>query len=631
MAFRNLTRLFRAEPTHPASPATARQTSTRSVAMMDDHGAASERNAAVEQMPDGLALRQLAGLGNEAVPGVASNDPSSARGRIARLIDAGSIDMAALLAAYGSCDALLSIAAACTDESHVSSVLAAVDDPQRITSLVTDGSTSRVRQLAARRIEDPAELKRLLRLLRGKDKNVYKIVKDKCDALRAEELRVVQIASSTEAACATLERLSHRLYDALYAASLRISMDEWQALEPVADPSLVARAHAAIGACRAVIGAHERQIDERAARHAHHAAEQAARQEDAARVAARDAVVAAERREADAVLATQNQALQATQAAATAEREAAQAAKLKQLTGLIARTNAALRDGDTGRAAGMRRALESKLPNAPDVPAYITRQVQQLDDKLGELKQWKDYAVAPKRLELIADMEALIGSSEAPQALADRIKQLQEEWKTISKGIVSEAEEDWQRFHQASQAAYQPCRDYFEAQAQLRRNNLDARRRILERVKSFENALDPAHPDWRAVAAVLREAPQEFRRPTPVDRAAGRELQEEFDAVLARLRERVEAWYAQNALEKRALIERARAMLDKADPREAIDGIKHLQLLWKNVGSAEHREEQRLWEEFRAQCDAVFAKRQKAITEHAAGLDVNKTAAVCPM
>ena len=64
----------------------------------------------------------------------------------------------------------------------------------------------------------------------------------------------------------------------------------------------------------------------------------------------------------------------------------------------------------------------------------LTRQLQQLsDEKLNELKQWKDYAVAPKRIELSEAMEALIGSSDEPQVLANRIKALQQEWQTISK------------------------------------------------------------------------------------------------------------------------------------------------------------------------------------------------------
>ena len=161
---------------------------------------------------------------------------------------------------------------------------------------------------------------------------------------------------------------------------------------------------------------------------------------------------------------------------ARAERLAAEALALRQLAALIGKANGALRDGNTGRAAGLRHAIEEKLPALPAVPAHLASQVQQLDLKLNELKEWKDYAVAPKRAELIEEMTALIGASYRPQALADRIKQLQEDWKTISKGIISDSAADWQRFQQASAAAYQPCREYFEAQAKQRQANLEKRK-----------------------------------------------------------------------------------------------------------------------------------------------------------
>src|SRR5260221_11951700 len=114
-------------------------------------------------------------------------------------------------------------------------------------------------------------------------------------------------------------------------------------------------------------------------------------------------------------------------------------------------------------------------------------------------------------------MEEFIGSEEAPKALADRIKRLQEEWKTISKGIVSDAAADWERFHQASQAAYQPCREYFEAQARVRQQNLDNRKALLERLTAFETTQNADNPDWRLLASVLREARQERPQHFPVD------------------------------------------------------------------------------------------------------------------
>jgi hypothetical protein len=568
-------------------------------------------------------LRTRAGLS----PGTSLPGDRSAQERVAQLIDAGAIDFSELCASAGDSSAVLSVAALCADPAYLSQALDSIGDPERLASLALDGSPSRVRQLAAQRIEDPAKLKHLLKQVREKDKSVYKILKQKCDVLRAEERRIAQIEDDVIAACASLERHAQRIYDAIYEPSFRHFNARWETLEAQAVPEIRDRAHRAIERCRGVIAGHLRQLADQAAEETNRAAREAARQEALAQAQAETL----RRNEAAALAAAEANAIREAEEKARAERLAAEALLLRQIGGLIAKAHGELRDGNTGRAAGLRRAIEEKQQSAAAMPPHLARQVQQLDAKLNELKEWKDYAVAPKRLELIEQMEALIGSSEAPKAVAERIKVLQEEWRTISRGVLSDSEADWQRFHQASESAYQPCREYFDAQAKMRRANLEKRKEVLQRFLAFEAAQSGEKPDWHAVAAVLREARQEWRGHFPVDREAGVALQEQFDAAVSRLQARLDAWHAQNVADKKSLIQRAQALRAKEDGREAVDAVKHLQLKWNEVGAVPRDQEQPLWNEFREQCDAIFQRRQQAYAEHTAGLEANRrqAAAIC--
>jgi hypothetical protein len=150
---------------------------------------------------------------------------------------------------------------------------------------------------------------------------------------------------------------------------------------------------------------------------------------------------------------------------------------------------------------------------------------------------------------------------------------------------------------------------------------------VLERLRTFEAAHSDDHPDWRAIATALREAPREWRGHSPVERGAVRAIQEEFDAILGRLQTRLDAWYAQNAADKQALVQRAQELLAKEDSRDAVDGVKRLQQQWKAIGSARRDQEQQLWMAFREQCDAVYQKRQQAHSEYTATLEANKSQA----
>ncbi len=644
-AMKPLTQLFRAAPPSPATleaQVAALEGGSPELIIATALGEGDEtlRAAAVSKLPDGEVLRKLAGLSAAAAAdplGVARTASSVERApsalervaheRIAQLVDAGTIDFTELRA-VGDGAALLSVAGLCSDQKYLAAMLASINDLQQVATLVTEGSSSRIRQLAAQRIEDPAELTRLLKLARDKDKSVYKILKQKHDALRAEEERIAQVESDVNGSCASLEHISQRVYDANYAASFEYYQAQWRKVEALAAPEIRERARLAIDRCRMVIDGHLQQLAEQAAEASRHAAQLAAREASREAAVAQAAEEAQRRSEAEALAAAEAAKVREAEEKARVERLAAEAAALRRIGGLIGQVNTAIREGNTGRAAGLRRAIDEKLPTAPVVPAYLGKQVQQLDAKLNELKQWKDFAVAPKRAELIAEMEGLIGSSEAPQALADRIKDLQEQWKTISKGIVSDSEADWQRFHQAAQTAYQPCRQYFEAQAKLRQENVEKRKAVVERLLAFESAQSGEHPDWRAVTTVLREAPREWRQHSPVERAAGRAVEAEFDAAMGRLQGRLDAWHAQNVVEKKSLIQRAQQLLDKEDGREATDGVKRLQALWKDVGTAPRDQEQALWNEFRTQCDAVFQKRQQAYSNYTAALEAHKGQAV---
>ena len=576
------------------------------------------------KLEDGENLRTLAGLSADTPSGVPLSLERVAQERLAQLVDAGRVDFAELRRSQGNVLALLAVAAHSTHLEHLTDALALIDDPKRISALVLDGSSSRIRQAAAQSIVDPAELKHLLKELRGKDKSVYKIVKHKCDVLRAEEHRLAQIQIDVVAACESLERHSHRVYEVIYEPSFRHFHSKWQALESQAPPQVRERAFRAIDRCREIIDEHAQQLAQHAAQETEHAARQAAREQAAAL-----AELESQRRsEAAALAAAEASARHEVEEKARVEKAAAQAHALRQIGGLLGKTQGALREGSTGRASGLRRSLADKLAAAPALPGHLAKQVQQIDAKLNELKEWKEHAAAPKRAELIADMEALVGSPDEPQRLADRIKQLQEDWKTVSKGVVIDSDVDWQRFHEASVKAFQPCREHFEAQAKLREGNAQKRRTVLDRLAAFQAAQSGEHPDWRMFATVLREAPLEWRRYFPVDRAAGRALQEQFDAATGRLQTRLDAWHAQNAEDKKSLIQRAEGLTSKEDGREAVDEVKRLQVQWKDVGPARRDQEQKLWLEFREKCDAVFQKRQQAHVQYSAALETHKAQAV---
>lgn len=506
---------------------------------------------------------------------------------------------------------------AAQEEQALQAALAG-NDHAAVARLVIEGSSTKIRQRAAEAIEDPEQLRQLIRDARGgKDNSVYKILTRKRDVLLAHERELEQQQAEVAAASAALEKHSHRVFDPLFTPTLEQLENRWQAVVAHAATDIAAKTQESIDRAREVIAQHLRQIAAEAAREL---------------AASNAAAVAQKQREQDdqaaAAAAAERAQVREEERKAKADKHEAEAHALRQIGGLLRKAQGALNSGSSKSASGLRRALEEKLSAAPPLPAHLTKQLHQLDEKLQELKDWKSFSVAPKRADLIERMEALVGATMHPTALAGEIKSLQEQWRTLSKGAGEDVEADWQRFHTAAEQAYQPCREFFAGQDRIKQENLQQRSALFERLAAFETRQNWEQPDWRTVITALREAKQLWREHSPVDADAAKELQGRFNELTASLQTRLDAEYTRNVKEKKMLIERARKLSESADTRQAIDEVKRLQETWKTVGPVPREDDNKLWEAFRQQCDALFQKRQQEFSSHHEALQTHKAQAV---
>ena len=170
----------------------------------------AESAQAVGLLADGAELRRLAGVGDgeaetDAIPLEAQR---AAQVRLATLVDAGEVDVASLMGPANR-SAALCVVALCADRGRLAQAMSVVQDPAELASLVMSPS-SRVRLAAAQRLEDPTTLRQLLKQVRERDKGVYKILKEKCDALNAEARRAEERAAEVAALCASLEQHGQR-------------------------------------------------------------------------------------------------------------------------------------------------------------------------------------------------------------------------------------------------------------------------------------------------------------------------------------------------------------------------------------------------------------------------------------
>lgn len=229
--------------------------------------------------------------------------------------------------------------------------------------------------------------------------------------------------------------------------------------------------------------------------------------------------------------------------------------------------------------------------------------------RVNELRDWQGFAVIPKKENLVAEMEAMVEATMDPQERANRVKRLQQEWKNL--GPSREGQELWQRFSEAAEKAYEPCRAYFENLSEVRQRNLESRQQVVNQLADYLQHFDFSNADWAAVNQVYETAKQEWRLYSPVERKEGKTVQDQFNALLDQLRDKLSAEWERNRNQREALIERAQALIEEPDLNKAVEEAKALQRQWKDTGMVARRDENKLWRRFRATCDKIFARRDQ--------------------
>ena len=290
---------------------------------------------------------------------------------------------------------------------------------------------------------------------------------------------------------------------------------------------------------------------------------------------------------------------------------------VQRLSDIIAKLTAQIDAGSLAAAAGLEGEGKRLLHSLPEGTAKrVHGDFVALSARVQELKDWRTFATHPKREQFALDMEKIATEPLPPALQAERIRELREAWQGLGPVTHHNDRRLLDRFNHAAEAAFKPCREYFDAQAATRKFNLDQRHKIFTELTGYVDGVDWDHADWRAAEKILYTARDEWRKYHPVDRSPGRKLDTQFDALTARLHEKLKTQWDHNAAAKQAIVDEAKAIqAGGGEPRDGINKVKALQQRWRAVGIVPRRIDQRLWKEFRAACDAVFDQREVAITE----------------
>jgi exonuclease SbcC len=285
-------------------------------------------------------------------------------------------------------------------------------------------------------------------------------------------------------------------------------------------------------------------------------------------------------------------------------------------------------DGEVSRCRNKLRAVESLINQGKFKAAMVLYQKVQnwfsvlpekqqgqlertfisVKEQIENLKDWQDYIAAPRKPALLSEVEALITQPLEIDAQSTAIKSLRYQWNSLGKTDTESDQALNAAFEISIEKAFAPCREFYDQQQQQREQNMLAKQAVLTEIK----ALGEEQGGIAELTKTLRNVQQKWKNIGEVDFKQRNALYDSYQQLLDPLRDKVSAFYQDNADQKQALLTKAEKLLALESVNDAIEQAKKLQQTWKTIEHAGKKAEAQLWPAFRKVNDSLFAKKAEA-------------------
>lgn len=380
---------------------------------------------------------------------------------------------------------------------------------------------------------------------------------------------------------------------------------------------------------------------------------------------------------------------------------------VNKLKTLLKELEATLEQGELQNAISLDEKASKLLKNIKDKHADLEKRLQQCKLKINELRSWQSWSSKVERENLCQKISNLFDTEETPEQILTITQQAQEAWKKLGSngysqelwnqfnencqqvyrkyrerlceeveelqktsadkpeesakvinnyqqiwknlGSQGNSQQIWERFNQACQTAYEPCRIYFHEKANEREQNLLQKQALCEQLEAYAENTDWAAVEWKKVFRFVRDAENKWKNIGTTDRKFKKSIQQRFQKALQVLDNYLDNERLRNCHERVQLYLQVVGIVDNFENfianqeedvdikviestlNEAIENVKDLQNQWQVTIPGSRRIEREFWNSFRDTCDKLFNYRQQQIDEQSSELQayLDQKTAIC--
>jgi protein-tyrosine-phosphatase len=223
-----------------------------------------------------------------------------------------------------------------------------------------------------------------------------------------------------------------------------------------------------------------------------------------------------------------------------------------------------------------------------------------------------------KKYEIIEEIKSLLNKEESINRTFQEFRELQKKWYEIGQVPQAKMKDLWDTYHFHVENFY----DYIKINKELRdldlKKNLEAKMEICEKaeellvepsvIKAF-NALQKLHEEWRETG------------PVPADKKD--DIWERFKAATSKINLKHQEYFEKRKLDQKKNMDAKVALCEKAEEISEAQPETHrdwdeksrelveLQKVWKTIGFAPKRDNNKVYERFRNACDKFFVNKRE--------------------
>ena len=243
-----------------------------------------------------------------------------------------------------------------------------------------------------------------------------------------------------------------------------------------------------------------------------------------------------------------------------------------------------------------------------------------------------------KKLEILDRFKALIEKANTEGASYNEFKAILQEWKEIKEVPADKANELWKAYQQYAEQFYDIQKLNNEFREYDFKKNMEAKIAICEEAEKLADEADIV-----AAFRKLQKLHQDYRETGPVSKESREEIWNRFKTASTVINKRHQQHFEdlkekekENLDQKTVICELLEAIeFDKLTTfqswNDKTQEVLALQKKWKDIGFAPAKQNQKIFERFRAACDLFFSRKgeffKQAKTDMTANLE--KKTALC--